>query len=115
DTCGAGAFLGSGNAARENAAIEKVAMMASRVVLASANSEAIALEGYQNHGVFTYTLIEGMKAADRDPHGEILITRPGEYTKKRVPEITEQRWHYRQDPVTVYFGPLFPIAHKLAN
>jgi hypothetical protein len=115
DTCGAGAFLGSEDLDSDNKAIQKVAMMSGHVVLAASNYKTIALEGYQNHGVFTYFLVEGISSADSDAKGEILVTRLGEYTQKWVPQITEQKWHYRQVPVAMYASELFPIAHKAAK
>ena len=115
DTCVAGAFLGSEDVDSQKAAIARVAVMSGHVVLAAANSREMAIEGYQNHGVFTYALIEGLQAADSDAQGEILITRLGEYVQKRVPQITEKEWHYKQTPVTMYATEPFPIAHKAAK
>jgi uncharacterized caspase-like protein len=114
DTCGAGAVLGSESLDSETKAIQKVATLSGHVVLAASNQEKIALEGYQDHGVFTYFLMEGIKAADSDAHGQILTAQLGAYAQQKVPEITEKKWHYREDPV-VYAPVTFPIAHKVAN
>ena len=89
--------------------------MSGRAVLAASNSEQMAMEGYQGHGVFTYALLEGLSAADSDAQGQILITRLAEYMQSRVPSITDEKWHYRQLPLSKIEGIPFPIAHKAGN
>src|SRR5207249_3019672 len=65
DTCGAGAYLeGGATLSRETSAIQRVATISGRAVLAATNSDQIAMDGYQNHGVFTYALLEGLNKAD---------------------------------------------------
>ena len=116
DTCGAGAYLeGRATTVTEKAAIEKVATMSGRAVIAASNSEQMAMDGYQNHGVFTYALLQGLQAAESNAQGEILITRLAEYVQSRVPEITVKTWHYKQMPMSRIEGEPFPIAHRAAN
>lgn len=114
DTCGAGAFLEGRATTGEKAAQEKIALMSGRAVLAASNSQEMAMDGYQNHGVFTYALLQGLQQADSDAQGEILISRLAEFVQSHVPAITEERWHYRQLPLSKMEGEPFPIAHKLA-
>jgi uncharacterized caspase-like protein len=73
------------------------------------------MDGYQNHGVFTYALLEGLQQADSNAQGEILITRLAEFVQSRVPGITEEKWHYRQLPLSKIEGEPFPIARRAAN
>jgi hypothetical protein len=116
DTCGAGAFLESrATASSEKAAIERVALMSGRAVLAASNSDEMAMDGYQNHGVFTYALLEGLQKADGTAQGEILISRLAEYVQGRVPLLTLERWKYRQAPLSRIDGEPFPIARKAVN
>ena len=77
DTCSAGAFvegrdaaLDARDAAGEKAAIGKVAVMSGRAVLAASNTERMAMEGYRGHGVFTFFLLQGLRAADSDAQGQ---------------------------------------------
>jgi WD40 repeat protein len=114
DTCGAGAFL-EGRAIGDKAAIEKIALMSGRVVLAASSSQEMAMDGYRNHGVFTYALLEGLQQAESNAQGEILISRLAEFVQSRVPAITEEKWHYKQLPLSKIEGEPFPIAHKPAN
>lgn len=115
DTCNAGAFVEGRDAASEKAAIEKVATMSGRAVLAASNSDAMAMDGYHGHGVFTFALLQGLGAADSDAQGQILITRLAEYVQRTVPEITQETWHYRQTPLSETIGDPFPIAHKATH
>jgi WD40 repeat protein len=116
DTCGSGAFLEArATESSEKAAIERVALMSGHAVLAASNSDEMAMDGYQNHGVFTYALLEGLKRADSNAQGQILITRLAEFVQSRVPDITEEKWHYRQSPLSRIDGEPFPIARKPAN
>jgi len=112
DTCNSGAFVEGRDAASEKAAIEKVATMSGRAVLAASNSDEMAMDGYQGHGVFTFALLKGLEAADSDAQGQILITRLAEYVQSHVPDMTEEKWHYRQRPLSAIKGDPFPIAHK---
>jgi len=116
DTCGAGAYLeGRATSVGEKAAMEKLATMSGRAVIAASNSDEMAMDGYQNHGVFTYALLQGLRAADGDAQGQILITRLAEYVQSQVPSITLEKWHYRQSPLSKIEGEPFPIVHKAAN
>ena len=73
------------------------------------------MEGYQNHGVFTYALLEGLQQADGTAQGEILITRLAEYVQTKVPLLTLEKWKYRQAPLSRVDGEPFPIARKAVN
>jgi hypothetical protein len=115
DTCNAGAMVEGRSAANEKAAIEKVATMSGHAVLAASNSDEMAIDGYQGHGVFTYALLEGIGKADSDAQGQIMITRLAEYVQTRVPEITLEKWHYKQMPLSEAKGDVFPIVHKATN
>ena len=115
DTCNSGAFVEGRDAASEKAAIEKVATMSGRAVLAASNSDQMAMDGYKGHGVFTFALLEGLEAADSDPQGKILITRLAEFVQAHVPAMTDEKWHYRQLPLSKMEGEPFPIAQKAAN
>jgi WD40 repeat protein len=110
DTCSAGAYLEATPIA-EKAAIRKIASMSRRAVLAASRSGRWALSGYQNHGVFTYALLEGLELADSTPQGDIPITLLGDYLKKRVPVLSQERWNYIQTPVVDVDEP-FPIVRK---
>lgn len=113
DTCGASAVMGGADAEKESDAMSRVGTLSGYPVLAASSTDAV--EGYENHGVFTFFLVEGMYKADPDGQGDILTTRLGEYTQKQVPKIAEQKLQASQKPVTHFEGEPFPLAHKVTN
>jgi WD40 repeat protein len=115
DTCSPGAHLDARAIAGEKAALERFALMSGRAVLAASNSAQMAMDGYENHGVFTYALLAGLQQAEGNAQNEILITRLAEFVQSRVPAITEEKWHYRQLPLSKIEGDPFPITRKPAN
>jgi WD40 repeat protein len=115
DTCGAGGYLEGRAPSSEKAAQEKIAVMSGRAVLAASNTDQMAMEGYQGHGVFTYALLEGLRKADSTAEGQILITRLSEYVQSRVPILTLEKWKYRQVVLSKLEGEPFPIAVKAVN
>jgi len=61
-------------------------------VISSAGGAEFAYEGEQwQNGVFTYSLLTGLKEkqADLDQNGEIRLSELQLFLKKRVPELTE--------------------------
>jgi len=114
DTCSAGGFIQS-RAPSEKAAEERIAVLSGRAVLAASNTDQMALDGYQGHGVFTYALLEGLRAARGTDLGEILITALAEYVQTRVPILTQQKWGFRQLPLSRIEGEPFPIARRAVN
>jgi len=115
DTCNAGGIFESRAAASEKSSIERIAVMSGRAVLAASNSEQMAMDGYQNHGVFTYALLKGLQEAQGTDQGEILISRLAEYVQGLVPVLTLEKWKYRQAPLSRIDGEPFPIARKAVN
>lgn len=115
DTCGAGAYL-EDRGADEKGAIDKLALMSGNTVLAASDTKEMALEGYENHGVFTFALLEGLQKADVNEKGDVLTDSLGMYLRNTVPRITNDRWHLKQSPHISYrSGEPFPIARKLAD
>ncbi|MBI5184722.1 MAG: caspase family protein [Nitrospinae bacterium] len=100
--------------AEEKAAIDRLMRSTGRTTLAASSEEQHALEGMgEKHGVFTYSLLEGLKGkADRKGEGEGVITidELADFVGKEVPEITMNRWGYRQVPMRNISGDPFPIA-----
>lgn len=113
DTCAAGAYLDDPRTkTRERAAIERVAANSGHTVLAASNSKEMATEGYQNHGVFTYVLLQGLEKAQSNENGEILIDSLGTYVRNEVAGIVSKKWGLMQRPLISYVGEPFPIVRK---
>jgi len=112
DTCGSGAFV-PGRALGEKAAITRLSRITGRVIMAASASEQMALEGYHDHGVFTYAFLEGLSKAAND-RDEIQVSRLADFVGELVPDITRKQWGYEQTPMLEITGQTFPIARKLA-
>ena len=75
-----------------------------------------ALEGYQNHGLFTWVLAEGLKgAADLDKDGFIKTIELASYVDEKVPELAEKVFRHKQFPVVAPSGQAFPIVRGEVN
>jgi len=110
DTCGSGAFTaGRALPISEKAAIEKLAKLTGRAVLAASASDQMALEGHQGHGVFTFAVLEGLSKAANDA-GLVEVSRLADFVEDQVPKITKERWGYEQFPMRSIEGQTFPIA-----
>jgi uncharacterized caspase-like protein len=81
--------------------------------MAASASEQMALEGYHDHGVFTYAFLEGLSKAAND-RDEIQVSRLADFVGELVPDITRKQWGYEQTPMLEITGQTFPIARKLA-
>lgn len=120
DTCESGSNGEEGQRFRSEArhvATEKLSRLIGRTVLAATTDTAPAREGYRGHGIFTYTLLDGLALADetrgRTP-SIILIrlmptrasssgrSRPcGRWSRKR----SKRPWRERTSATTIGFGP----------
>ena len=112
DTCDAGAAIsGRDTQTGEKGSIDRLSKITGRAILAASSSNQMALEGYQNHGVYTFAFLEGLSKA-ADDNGFIQVSRLADYLETRVPEITRQRWGYEQFPMRELAGQTFPIARR---
>jgi uncharacterized caspase-like protein len=84
-----------------------------RAVLAATADDNMALEGYEQHGVFTYALLEGLKNADTNHNAQIEIGELADYVEAKVPEITLKKWGYEQFPMRDLQGMSFAVGKKL--
>jgi WD40 repeat protein len=109
DTCSAGALVRRDPALD---AIERLARITGRSIIAGAASDKVALEGYNKHGVLTASLLEALEK-ERDREGRLRLGLLADYVYRRVPEITSQMWHVDQRPQVSLNGEPFELAHEL--
>ncbi len=117
DTCNAGklgdtlqvALLTRGM--NEDTAFKILSRAVGSTILSAATSQQEALEGYQNHGLFTWVLAEGLNgAADLDKDGFIKTIELASYVDEKVPELAEKVFRHKQFPVVAPSGQAFPVA-----
>jgi uncharacterized caspase-like protein len=82
-------------------------------VVAASTKDQFATEVKDlGHGVFTYTLLEGLSGkADGSPKdGTVTVREILSYVESRLPEVTEKYKQQAQYPVVDSRGMDFPIA-----
>jgi len=77
--------------------------------LIAASREA-AQEGYKDHGVLTYALLETLNLADPGQENEVNVVRLAQNAGQRVPQITQLISGIRQTPFQKLLGSDFPIG-----
>jgi WD40 repeat protein len=117
DACESGSLIGDKIAMRgieEKTAIDRLTRAMGRTVLTATTDSKPAIEGYRGHGVFTYTLLAGLDAADANNDGVIDVTELAQYVDRRLPELTYDAFKLRQVPQMSIVGSNFPLASKVA-
>lgn len=75
-------------------------------IYASAGSVQTALDGYQGNGLYTHTLLEGLRSGrtvDRERTGVVTIRSLGSYTRELTTAISGRLGH-AQTPLVIHFG-----------
>lgn len=116
DTCNSGSFV-SGPSSRgiaEKTAIDRLIRGVGRAVIMASSDDQVALEGIDNHGVFTYSLLEGLGgSADINKDAYVTIKELSTWIELSVPDITYDKWGYEQVPqshMPTQDFPLFNIS-----
>ncbi|MCK1386638.1 caspase family protein [Bradyrhizobium sp. 21] len=116
DACESGSLVGDKVAMRgieEKTAIDRMTRAIGRTVLTATTDSKPAIEGYRGHGVFTYTLLAGMDAADANNDGVIDVTELAQYVDRHLPDLTFDAFKLRQVPQMSIVGSNFPLASKV--
>lgn len=116
DTCNSGSFVNvqmAGRGMENKTAIDKLIRATGRTVMASSSDNQSAVEGYKGHGVFTYTLLNALKQADKKYGNRDGITTTMEiasFINEKVPELTYEKWGFEQIPQVNLNGREFPVG-----
>ncbi len=117
DTCNAGALGDALQVAlltrgmSEDAAIKILSRAVGVTILSASTSVQEALEGYNQHGLFTYVLSEGLQGrADKGNSGYVKTTDLADYVDNEVPAIAEKTFNRAQYPTISISGQGFPIG-----
>ncbi len=117
DTCNAGklgeqlqmAMLTRGMS--EDTAMKILSRAVGSTIISASTSFQEALEGYKDHGLFTYVLTEGMRGgADVSRSGYVKTSDLASYVEEKVPEIAEAVFKRAQYPTKAVNGNDFPIG-----
>jgi WD40 repeat protein len=114
DTCRAGqALQPPAGAADEEGAVSTLSRLSQRSVIVASSSDAVALEGHQGHGVFSWAVLDALDRADYDDNGAVDVSDIATHARKHVPAITEKVFKHRQNPRQHTPGDPFAIATPL--
>jgi WD40 repeat protein len=112
DTCNSGSFAEAitSRGMVEKTAINKLARAVGRATIVASSKSQVALEGYEGHGAFTWTLLDGLKGKAADGSGKITINGLATYVEELLPQITYKKWGFEQIPQKNLQGMDFPIG-----
>ena len=112
DTCNSGSFaeaVASRNIV-EKTAINRLSRATGRSTIVASSRDQAALEGYEGHGVFTYTILQGMGGAAKDREGKVTVSGLATYIEETLPKLTFKKWGYEQIPQKSLQGMDFPLS-----
>ncbi|EDZ63148.1 putative cysteine peptidase containing WD40 repe at domain [Sulfurimonas gotlandica GD1] len=109
DTCNSGSFV---EANMQKTTTNRLARATGRATISASSKSQVALEGYEGHGVFTYTLIEALKGKGYKDDKKITINELNDYVEETLPDRTDKKWGYRQMPQSSMYGVDFNIGAK---
>ena len=114
DTCNSGSFAEAmaSRGVLQKTAIAKLNRATGRATIVASSKDQVALEGYKNHGVFTYTLIEALNGKGYGLDNKITIKELAAYIENVLPDRTYEKWGYEQVPQSNITGNDFPIGVK---
>ena len=112
DTCNSGSFAEAlaSRGILQKTAINKLTRATGRATIVASSKDQVALEGYNGHGVFTYTLIEALGGEGYGKDDQITIKELAAYIEDILPDRTYQKWGYEQIPQSSITGNDFPIG-----
>lgn len=116
DTCEAGSALklnylaALSKGTSRKASIARLMRLTGRAIIAASSEQSIALEGFEEHGVFSYAVLEGLNgAADKDDGGT-TVNELAQFVVQRMPELTLQKWNLELFPMQDLHGHAFVIG-----
>ncbi len=115
DACHSGAALNSfrsRSASAEEKAIFQLARSAGVVVISASQADQFATEFDQlGHGVFTYSLLEGLDGkADGSKDNKVTVSELKIYMDERIPDLSSEYGGEAQYPTGFITGQDFPIG-----
>jgi uncharacterized caspase-like protein len=96
----------------EKTAVNKLVRAVGRATIVASSKDQVALEGYEGHGVFTWTLLEGMNGKAASSDGRITVNSLATFVEETLPKITYKKWGYEQIPQKSLMGMDFPIGMR---
>jgi hypothetical protein len=116
DTCSLSAFGEQRAVLIDKVAIGQLGSLTGRALIAAAADDKMAQDGEENHGVFTFALLKGLRgAADNNKNGIIEVKELADYVVKTVPEITKRKWDDERYPFSEIGTASFSVLPATAT
>jgi len=115
DTCESGSITedrSTFRSTRQLAATEKLSRSMGRTMLAATSDVKEALEGYRNHGVFTYVLLDALALGDDNKDGLVTTEELAAYIRRHLPALAEKVFKFSQEPQVKLFGAPFTLIGR---
>jgi WD40 repeat protein len=115
DTCRAGQAvqLAAAGALAEEGAVSTLSRLSQRNMIVASSRDNVALEGYNDHGVFSWVVLDALDRADYDDNGAVEVSDIATHARKLVPSITEKVFKVAQTPKQNTPGEPFAVAVPL--
>jgi uncharacterized caspase-like protein len=111
DSCKAGAMLIAMRGFEDRKALSQLSRATGVHVIAASTKDQFAAEVKElGHGVFTYTLLEGLKGGASAGDGTVTVRRLMTHVENRLPDITMKYRKEAQFPVVDSRGMDFPLV-----
>lgn len=110
DTCNSGSFV---EASVQETTTNRLAKATGRATISASSKSQVALEGFNEHGVFTYTLLEALNGQGYGTNNKITINELSEHVGEILPNRTYKKWGYKQIPQSSMYGMDFNIGFLL--
>lgn len=90
DTCYSGAIIDNIN---DVATKNRLAYDSTINYIVASSSDQVALEGYKDHGIFTYSVLDAFEKNDK-----LKVWGLADHVSEVVPNITQEKFHFSQIP-----------------
>jgi WD40 repeat protein len=118
DTCSSGAAAQERTAFRGEElrlAAAKLSQSMGRTILSATTDNAAAMEGYEQHGIFTYALLDALAFGDRNGDGHIDVSELANYLTTNLPKLSEKAHFAVQTPVVKIIGADFALVNRATS
>ena len=109
DTCESAAARG-GDIEQETA-VDRLQHATGRSVITAASSSAF--EGYQGHGLLTYTILNELTKPEGSSNEEVTLSKLAAYVYDQVPKLSQRVFGERQQPHSTIADD-FPLGERVA-
>jgi WD40 repeat protein len=102
DTCESGSMASEGSL---DSSMQRFKENAGRAIIAGATAEQNARDGYKEHGIFTYTLLDAMNNKKvYDFRDRLTVSDIAKYVKHILPKLSQEAFGAEQKPVVYLNG-----------